>query len=210
MSTTVFRGLGVVLGWVIMFGIAALSHAPYRADGESLGLIRLTWRARPERIESCRAPAEEELATLPVHMRQQLICTGFSARYRLIAIAGGDTVLDEVIRGSGLRHDRPIYLLRDVPLPPGRHRLEVSFTRIDSVTTPRDDETEERKHNEAGVGPLVREGRETQERVRSRLDAVPAELLFRQEVILAQRQVLVMSYDPDRRQLVMITDPDAQ
>ncbi|MBK9549949.1 MAG: hypothetical protein IPO52_12800 [Gemmatimonadetes bacterium] len=67
----------------------------------------------------------EELATREVHMRQRLECTGTTASYLLRVQVDGGTVGESVLRGSGLRHDRPIYLLRDYAVPTGLHQLRV-------------------------------------------------------------------------------------
>lgn len=206
MSPLLYRGLGAALGVLVTFSIAALSRAPYQLRTGDLAMIRLTWRARPEQIETCRTPSAEELAALLAHMRQQVICEGFSARYRLKVALGGASILEEVIRGSGLRHDRPMYLLRDLPTPPGRHELEVSFVRIDSVAATHDEDEESAEANDPATGIPSRIRRETEERQRRRLEAVPPALVLHQDVVLAPRQLLVVTYHAERRQLVLLPE----
>jgi hypothetical protein len=157
-------------------------------------LIRLAWSARPERVEHCVTRTDEELAGVPAHMRQRVACEGRSARYRLVVRRDGTVLTDEVLTGAGARQDRPIYLLRDFPTAPGTHRVEVTFQRLDSVETVREDD----------VAPTAteRERRETQERGRRRGEAMPAHLEFAAAREVAARSVLLITYDTERRVLV--------
>ena len=198
------RGLGVAMGVLVTFGVAALSQATYRLHADDLAMIRLSWRALPERIETCRTASPDELAALPAHMRQQVICEGATARYRLKVSLGGGQMLDQVIRGSGLRHDRPIYLLRDLPIPPGQHELEVTFDRIDSLSVTRDEPEDTAETNDTEAGLPDRARREAETRQRRRLEAVPPALALHREVDLLPRQILVVTYDAERRQLVLL------
>lgn len=204
MSPLLFRALGGGLAVLACLGMAALSYAPYQVQRGVGAMVRLAWRARQERIETCRRPTREELEKLPVHMRQQVVCQGVSARYRLRVALDGKPALDEVVRGSGMRHDRPMYLLRDLPLPPGRHDLAVSFERVDSVTPASDEADDSTAAADSALGTPGRSRRETEERRRRRLEAVPAELVLRRAVELAPRQVLVVSYDAERRELFLL------
>lgn len=117
---TTAAGLGL-LAWT--------SSAPMAYHAPDAARLRLSWSARPERIEVCRTPSEEELAQVAEHMRQRLVCEGVFATYLLRIEVDGQEIGQSVIRGAGLRHDRPLYLLRDYPVPPGRHRFQVSLTR---------------------------------------------------------------------------------
>lgn len=206
MTPLLTRGLGGTLAALAGLGIAALSHAPYRLRSGEVAMIRLTWRARPERIETCRTPSQEELAALPAHMRQQVICDGYSARYRLRVAVDGVAAREEVVRGSGLRHDRPIYILRDLPVAPGRHRIEVRFERIDSVVVARNEAGDSAEGTDATPGIPGRVRREAEERERRRLDAVPPALVLRQDIELLPRRILVVSYDAERRELVLLPE----
>ncbi len=204
MTTPLRRGLGVIVAFAAVFGIAWLSRAPYHIRPSDAALIRLAWSARPERIESCREPSEAELAQLPAHMRQQMVCEGTSARYRLRVSRDGASVLDEVVRGSGLRHDRPLYLLRDIPTAPGRHEFAVRFDRIDSLT-PFAPDSGEHSGDSLIAGLPGRDRREADEREHRRLEAVPASLLLEETVVLAPRQILLVTYDVEGRRLVGVS-----
>jgi hypothetical protein len=201
------RSVGLVLAVTMILGLASLSRAPYRIGPSEAALIRLAWSARPERIETCREPSEAELAALPAHMRQRVVCEGTSARYRLQVSRDGTPVLDEVVRGSGLRHDRPVYLLRDLPTPPGRHDLEVRFERIDSLNPAAlaAPQVDERDRDSLIAGLPGRDRREADEREHRRLEAVPASLTLREVVTLDPRQILLVTYDVEGRRLVSVS-----
>lgn len=114
----------VSLGW--------LARAPYHPPGSDVGLLRLSWRLRGDRVEHCRPRTQAELDALPVHMRTPEICEGRLVAYRLIVQvdrARSDTVR---IMPGGARGDRPVFVLRDTPLAPGPHHVRVSFTREDA------------------------------------------------------------------------------
>ncbi|MHB1297567.1 MAG: hypothetical protein ACYC0B_03465 [Gemmatimonadaceae bacterium] len=125
-------GAGTTVGW-------------HRADASAL---RLSWSARPERIESCRERTAEELAARPAHMRQALDCVGRSASYLLEVRVDGALLDSVVVHGSGARQDRPIFLLRDYPMLPGERRLHVSFTRREPADT-----VQSKRENRVGIAP---------------------------------------------------------
>jgi len=124
----------VALAW----GLAASSAVPWPWYAEDATLLRLSWSARPERIETCRTLSDEEFAQRPAHMRQRVICEGTTASYALLVTADGDTLDEAVIRGGGLRGDRAIYVLRSYPVRAGERRVRLHFSRresVDSTTT---------------------------------------------------------------------------
>ncbi len=118
------------LAVAVTLGIAALSRVPYSAASTEAALIRLSWRARGERVEECRRLSEEERRGLPPHMRQTEVCEGRIAPYRLTLQLDGQVILDDTVRGSGARHDRPLYVYREVRVAPGTHRLDLAFQRL--------------------------------------------------------------------------------
>jgi hypothetical protein len=124
------RALGAVLaGAALVAATAGLSRLPMStADGDAF--IRLSWRTEPIRIEECRTLTEEELAAIPAHMRRTEECTGYFVDYEVrLEIDGHEPTVDTVAP-SGLRRDRPVYVLRDRSVPPGRHSVDVSFTAL--------------------------------------------------------------------------------
>jgi hypothetical protein len=116
-----------------------------------------------------------------------------------------DTALvgEGVLRGGGFRHDRPLYLLRDLAVPPGNHDLRVEMTGVES---PAGDSAVATAADTAGLS-LDRSIREDEERYRRRLEALPPALSLRQQVSLGSRQVVLVGYDSDARSLVLRSGP---
>ena len=119
------------LGW--------LARAPYHPPGSDTGLLRLSWRLRGEKVESCRPRTQAELDALPVHMRTPEVCEGRLVAYRLIVqVDSGQPDTVRIVPG-GARGDRPVFVLHDMPLAAGPHRVRVSFTREDGGGAARDE-----------------------------------------------------------------------
>jgi hypothetical protein len=188
------RSLRVVLGGLGAVGVtvllAGLSRAPQRVHGTDAGLLRLSWSGQPERIEVCRAVPEAELENLPRHMRQAVVCEGRSASYQLTVVQDGDTLLEEPVWGGGVRHDRPVYLYREFVADPGTHHLIVRFTRLDEPSSP---------NPPAADSAPERPGR-------GRLDRLPSELLLDTAITVRPRQVVLVTFDPAERGLVVRTE----
>lgn len=195
MTTVLRRVGGGLLAAAVTVLLVWLSRAPYTAHPEPDGMIRLSWRARPEQIETCHDVPEEELEKLPAHMRQPVVCEGRSAEYRLVVRRNGTTIADEPIRGGGARHDRPIYLYREYPTPAGTYALEVRFLLADSAgeggRTGRTNGTDE----QGGRTGRTNEAQRTQ--------TVPPVLHFSTTVEILPRQVMLVTYDVDQRRLVL-------
>jgi hypothetical protein len=118
---------GVLAAAMATAAIGYASRAPFTQQGADAARLRMSWRLRGEKIESCRNRTEEELAALPVHMRTPQICTSKLLSYRLIVEVEGlrtDTVR---ILPAGAKGDRPIFVLHDIMLPPGDYEVEVEF-----------------------------------------------------------------------------------
>jgi hypothetical protein len=137
MRSMVGRLVGVVAGLAGLVAMRALSLVPH---GEAVphALLRLSWSARPERVEVCRELSDAELAERPAHMRLRTECSGRHAAYLLTVQVGGTIAFIDTLVGGGLRNDRPIHLVRDVQVPAGRHPVRVSLARIDSTAIQRD------------------------------------------------------------------------
>jgi len=194
------RSIGIVLvTGSIVLATAGLSRMPWRLAPEDHAVIRLAWSGRPERLEICRRLSEAELAERPAHMRQAVQCEGATASYRFRVWVDTALVGEGVLRGGGFRHDRPLYLLRDLTVHPGEHDLRVAMTRVESST---DDAAAVTAADTAGL-TLNREVREDEERYRRRLEALPPNLELRERVSLGPRQVVLVAYDSDARALVL-------
>ncbi len=120
---------GVLLAGAIVLGLRwASTLAVTMAPGDE-AVVRVAFRARPERIEVCRDSTPEELASVPAHMRQARVCVGGPATYRLHVRLDENVIADEIVHGGGLRGDRPIYVLRETLVAPGERLIVVRFTR---------------------------------------------------------------------------------
>ena len=107
--------------------IAWGSQVPFRVESTDDAAIRLSWRAVSQPVEACRTPTPEEQARLPVHMRQSRICERRLAAFRLTVALDGRPAIDEAIAPEGAQRDRPAYVLRELRVAPGSHRLAVRF-----------------------------------------------------------------------------------
>lgn len=189
------RAASLVLAGVSALGLRQLSLLPVGARVDDAA-IRLSWSARPERVERCRMRTPEELAALPEHMRLSVECTGGFARYHLVLDVSETRLVDDTVRGGGLRHDRPIHLVRDLRVAAGRQRVLLTLARIDTVVA-RDTATRD------STGQLgSRAMREVQERRRREAEALPARLVLDTLLTLDPGRVLLVTYDNERRRLV--------
>ena len=123
------------------------------------------------------------------------------------ASSEGPTVLQETVRGGGLRHDRPLYVYREFEVAPGAASYALRLTRIDTVRTEddEDDEEEDEEHarrrasDSALLGDRAR--RETDQRQRQRASVLPVELALRVDAELDAGEVMLLTYDPGSRAL---------
>ena len=184
---------------VLLFVMTVASATPVVVRRGEASRLRLSWSARPERIEVCRTLSHEELEELEEHMRQRVQCEGHFATYALRVESDGRVLSQSVVRGAGFRHDRPLYLLRELDLPPGVHHLRIEFTRREKPDT-----------FTAGGAPMPTGGvdtgifagraqREVTERARRAAAAIPPRLSLDTVITVLENRVLVVSVDPDRR-----------
>ena len=201
--------LGAVVTLAAALGLAALSDFPVRVHESPDARLRVAFTARPERIETCRRPSAEEEANVPAHMRQTEICEGTTARYRLEIRRDDSLLVTSLVRGGGLRHDRQLYVLRDVAVPSGRSTVDVRLTRLDSsaARSGRDDDhdqreaREERDERDDDRREDRHDDRDDEARRRRMADEVPAALLYHDTVELRPREVLLVTYDQSQRRL---------
>ncbi len=196
--------LGVATGAsavVALLLLAATAPAlPWRRADH--GVLRLSWRARPERVEICREPSAEELERIAEHMRQRLLCEGSSASYQLRVVVD-DVVIDTaVVRGGGLRHDRLIHVLRDYALAGGTHRVTITLERRERVAKAPDDDD----HDDDGTS-ADRAVREATERRRGRQAALPSRLVLDTVLAIEPGRVALMTFSSSDRSLVLRTRP---
>lgn len=177
------RAVGLIVGVAAAAGVAWASRVPMTPYPSSDAMVRLAWSARPERIEECRSPTPEELAGRPEHMRQTRVCEGRAATYRLEVRVGDDLRVDQEVHGGGWRRDRRLYVFHELRVPPGEVRVDVRFTRVETASS-------------STASPL-------------RDAFVAPRLTLDQRVRLNPREVVLVSYDPERRTLVAVRGEDA-
>ncbi|MFN8668659.1 MAG: hypothetical protein U0164_15880 [Gemmatimonadaceae bacterium] len=197
--------------------LVALRGASFIPTSDARGdtaWVRLSWSARPERVEHCRRLSDEELEARPAHMRLRFECEGRFARYLLQLTVDGAAAVSDTVQGDGLRHDRPMHVLREHPLPPGERRLQVTLARLDSATATAQDSvagttgvagTPARSDVESDTVLGEREGREREERARRAAESIPARLSLDTTITLGAGRVVLVTYDGTRRTLVART-----
>jgi hypothetical protein len=213
----------VTLGATLLLALA--SAAPYRLNALPHARLRVAFSARPERIESCRTLSAKELENVPQHMRQAVVCEGKTASYRLEVRRDDSLVASALLRGGGLRHDRRLYVLRELDVPSGPSTIDVRLVRTDTVAAsasrePSDDHArEEHEEHEERLGndSLDARGhddrdaraavtRDLDERRRRVADEVPSSLALHEAVTLRPREVVLVTYDQVSRRLRTVRD----
>jgi hypothetical protein len=174
MMPTARTALGAILALLVTLGIGAASRAPWTATPADRALLRLSWRARSETTKECRPLTEEEKIELPVHMRVPEVCESRAVPYLLRVAIDGSATLADTVHGAGAREDRPIYVFREIALAPGRHAIEIEFSPADGRREPAEDE------------------------------AWAIALEFAGTILLRDREVALITYDPGRRALVQV------
>lgn len=209
------RVVGVAIALAAAAGIEWVSNFPMTPHASPDAVLRLAWTARPERVEDCQQQTDEALAKLPAHMRQSVICEGTTASYRLEVRREGALVAEQTVRGGGLHHDRPLYVFREIPMRAGETEVSVKFLRIDNPTTRHDEPADhaagkpshgDDRHDGKSMDP-DRRRREDEERVLQRGEAVPASLSIEETFRVAPREVILVTYDAERRKLVALDRP---
>jgi len=199
------RAAGIIIAFGLLLAMTWGSTAPLRVATTDDAIVRLSLGARPQRIETCRTQSDEELEKLAPQMRQRVICEGVTARYRLSVRRNGDVIHDQVVRGGGIRHDRRLYVSRDLRVPAGPAVFTVELVRIDTVSLEEDEEEEGEEEEHERAMSADRQRREGEERRRRREEDVPPELRVEVAASLEPREVLLVTYDPVRRRLVTVT-----
>jgi hypothetical protein len=210
-------GLAAIVSVGAALALALVSAAPFRLNAGSDARLRVAFSARPERIEQCRTLSADELANVPQHMRQAVVCEGRAASYRLEVRRDDSLLASALLHGGGLRHDRRLYVLRELPVPSGRGTIDVRLVRTDSVAAqPGGDERassharrrdESAEHDARGAGRdddddrRATVSRDLDERRRRVADEVPPSLDLHEAVTLSPREVLLVTYDEESRRL---------
>jgi hypothetical protein len=205
--TAIDRTPGIVFAAAAAAALAWASSVPMTTHDSADAVLRLAWSARPERIERCRRQPDEALAKVPRHMRQELVCEGASAQYRLVVRREGTVIADRVVHGGGLRQDRRLYVFQEFPLAPGEARVHVRFERVEPDG--REGRSASRDHarerdEEDGPGDEGQSRRGDEEENRRRAGVVPRELSLTTRVRVGPREVVLVTYDENRQELIVL------
>ena len=115
------------LAVIVSAGIGAVSDLGYaspRVDGSELVV---TFK-HPGRVsEHCHDLTPEEKARLPVHMRRDRVCDRARAAVRMRVKVDGRRVIEKVYEPKGVWHDGNSVAVETVPVPPGKHEVEVEI-----------------------------------------------------------------------------------
>ena len=193
-------GITTIAGLVFLAWASGASTSYHRSDAARL---RLSWSARPERIEVCRQLSDEELEKREEHMRERVECEGGFATYALRIDVDGQVLGESVIHGAGLRHDRPLYLLQDYQVPAGPHRVRVTLNRREKTDEDAGAFAKARLPN-ADTGLYAgRARREAEEHARRARAAIPPSLMLDTAIAFTPRQVALITFNAERRMLEM-------
>ncbi|MBA3889076.1 MAG: hypothetical protein H0X64_00950 [Gemmatimonadaceae bacterium] len=183
------RIMGIVVALIVTAVMTLASRLMLRVNDSDEAMVRLAWTARPERIEHCRTLGDDELAALPAHMRQQVVCEGVTARYRVDVLRNGHVLATDHLRGGGLRNDRQLYHHRELRVPSGTSTFEIRVTRSDSATAAPGQVAD----SGATAGELA--SRDEVGRSRRQADEIPPAIVLTETVTLAPREVMLVTYD---------------
>jgi hypothetical protein len=124
--------LGALVVLLLLAAIRLGSSLPLpAATGPSVsqGVLLLDWRLRGEEAGECLRPTQDPSSSLPAHMQNPGACAGELPPYRLRLWVDGTLAADHLVRGGGLRGDRPLTVHETHLLPPGERELRILFER---------------------------------------------------------------------------------
>ncbi len=200
------KPLALLVAAAALTATVAASRGRLTAFPRADAMVRVAWSARPSRIEICQRVSDEALAKLPEHMRRRLVCEGTTARYQLNVTVNDARVGLDTVRGGGLRHDRELYVLREIAVTPGPTRVTVQFVQLDSSNASASDDRSDAAVD-SSARPAGRFGGEADERRRQRAQAVPAQLTLDTVLTMSPRTVVLITYDELQRKLVAVSKP---
>ena len=200
------KPLALLAAAAALTAIVTASRGRLTAFPRNDAMVRVAWSARPSRVEICQRVSDEAFAKLPEHMRRRLVCEGTTARYQLDVAVNTVRIGLDTVRGGGLRHDRELYVLREIAVIPGPTRVSVQFVQLDSSTADASDDRTDAAVD-SSARPAARFGGEADERRRQRAQAVPAQLALDTVLTMAPRTVVLITYDELQRKLVAVSKP---
>jgi hypothetical protein len=121
----------VVLLLGVAWGLGAFAAFPWQASAPDAALLKIAIKRVAPFEDAARPLSAEELAKLPRHMRPASgmgVPSGRRRDTRLTVALDGRPVLDRTYHPGGWRQDGPTLAYAELPLTPGRHRLEASLS----------------------------------------------------------------------------------
>lgn len=118
--------LRIAVAMLLVAGVGWIAHLPLGEPAAGAAL-RVALRTPLAQVEICRDRPAEELAALPVHMRQPRLCEVTAIDYRLRVTVDGRTVVDRLLAHRGVRKNRPLVADETISAVPGVHRVVVRF-----------------------------------------------------------------------------------
>lgn len=129
-SSEALRHLGRALTTAAVLAVVVvLGQLPLGRAGDH-AVLRLSLRTTRTAVEVCRERTEAELAELPAHMRRPRVCDAHRPAFELRVAVDGGEVLRRVLRGGGVRGDRPLIVDERLPVRPGPRRLDVTLAPL--------------------------------------------------------------------------------
>jgi hypothetical protein len=116
----------IALTAALLAGLAAASRIPVGSDPKE-AVLRIALRLVGAKLTTCRERTEEELASLPPHMRIPRECRDRILPYRLRVAIDGKDRLDRVYRPAGASSDRPLVVQEEIAMAAGSARVELRF-----------------------------------------------------------------------------------
>jgi ferredoxin len=112
---------------VIAAGLGLVSDLVYASPGLSASELVVSFKHPGQVSENCRDLTPEELAKLPVHMRQGRVCDRARASVRLRVELDGERVVDATLAPMGIWSDGNSVAIERIPVELGEHDVRVAI-----------------------------------------------------------------------------------
>jgi len=121
----VLAGLGVAAACATLTWLP--SDLPYATAASDDPELVISFKHPGVKSETCRKVSAEELASKPLHLRQETVCERSRAPVRLRVIIDGEPRVERSYRPSGLFEDGNSIAVERLTLSPGPHRISVDI-----------------------------------------------------------------------------------
>lgn len=118
------RTVAVVMTIALLWGLARVAAWPVHAQ-DAYAQLRLLWRVEKGTATRCRAYTADELATIPLHMRQAEHCESTRIPYHLTVTIDDALRLEKALQPTGARSDHIVAVFEELVMIPGRHHVAV-------------------------------------------------------------------------------------